>query len=202
LGAGGFNPPARLFPGIGGGMSEQVDPDGNRVEGFALTVLFSALSVTLLACIGIATRWGPESAGWWTRPMLMPGIALSLLVAANIITLARDIADLRRNPPSMVERAEGRAKLLGWLQPIEFLAYYGIYVFVIQHAGYFPSTLIFILVLMFRVKLTTPRWIIAGLGAAVFMVAVFRMGLGVWMPAPALYEIFPDGVRSALIRWF
>jgi nitrate reductase gamma subunit len=183
-------------------MSEQTQTEVNRIESFALTLLFSALSVTLLACIGIATRWGPESAGWWTRPMLMPGIALMLLVGANVITLARDIADLRRNPPSVAERAEGRGLLLGWLQPVEFLAYYGIYVFAIQHAGYFPSTLIFIMVLMFRVRLTTPRWILAGVCAALFMVAVFRVGLGVWMPAPELYELFPDGVRSALIRWF
>jgi nitrate reductase gamma subunit len=183
-------------------MSENLETDSNRIEGFALTLVFSALSVTLLASIGIATRWGPETAGWWTRPMLMPGIALVLLVAANLITLARDIADLRRHPPSAAERAEGRAKLLGWLLPLEFLAYYAIYVFAIQHAGYFPSTLIFIMVLMVRVRLTTPRWIIVGLAAAMFMVAVFRMGLGVWMPAPELYEIFPDGVRSALIRWF
>jgi nitrate reductase gamma subunit len=183
-------------------MSEQAETQTNRIEGFALTLLFSALSVTLLASIGIATRWGPETAGWWTRPMLMPGIALVLLVAANLMTLARDLADLRANPPTVAERAEGRALLLGWLQPVEFLAYYGIYVFAIQHAGYFPSTLIFIMVLLVRVRLTTPRWIIAGVGAALFMVAVFRVGLGVWMPAPELYEYFPDGVRSALIRWF
>ncbi len=183
-------------------MSEQIETDANRIEGFALTLLFSAISVTLLACIGIATRWGPDTAGWWTRPMLMPAIALCLLVGANVITLARDVIDLRRNPPSFAERAEGWTKLLGWLRPFEFLSCFGIYVFAIQHVGYFPSTLIFIMVLMLRVKLTAPRWIIAGLGAAIFMVAVFRIGLGVWMPAPAFYEYFPDGMRSALIRWF
>ncbi len=183
-------------------MSDQTETEANRIESFALILVFSAMSVTLLATIGIATRWGPESAGWWTRPMLMPGIALVLLVGANLITLARDIVDLRRKPPSAAERAEGRALLLGWLQPLEFLAYYGIYVFAIQHVGYFPSTLIFIMVLMVRVRLTTPRWIVAGLAAALFMVAVFRMGLGVWMPAPELYEYFPDAVRSTLIRWF
>jgi Tripartite tricarboxylate transporter TctB family len=183
-------------------MSDITEAEANRIESFALTLLFSALSGTLLACIGIATRWGPESAGWWTRPMLMPGIALVLLAGANLITLARDVADLRRNPPSAVEWAEGRRLLLAWLRPLEFLTYYAIYVFAIQHAGYFPSTLVFILVLLFRAQLTTPRWIVAGVAAAMFMVAVFRVGLGVWMPAPELYELFPDGVRSALIRWF
>ena len=183
-------------------MSEQANADTNRIEGFALTLLFSALSVTLLGCIGIATRWGPESGGWWTRPALMPGIALVLLVGANIITLARDIVDLRRRPPSATEWADGRRLVWAWLQPVEFLAYYGIYVFAIQHAGYFPSTLIFIMVLMVRVRLTTPRWIVAGTCAALLMVGVFRIGLGVWMPAPELYEYFPDAVRSMLIRWF
>jgi nitrate reductase gamma subunit len=187
-------------------MSETVSETGeapaNRIEGFALALIFAVLSVGLLASIGIATRWGPESGGWWTRPALMPGVALAVLVLANIITLARDVADIRRNPPSAAEWAEGRGLVLGWLRPVEFLAYYGIYIYAIQHIGYFPATLAFIMFLMVRVGLTAPRWIIAGIGTSLFMIGVFRMGLGVWMPAPELYDLFPDTVRSRLIRWF
>jgi nitrate reductase gamma subunit len=183
-------------------VSEAVEVPANRIEGFALALVFAVLSVALLTSIGVATRWGPESGGWWTRPALMPGVALAVLVLANLITLARDIADLRRNPPSTAEWAEGRALVLGWLRPVEFLVYYGIYIYAIQHVGYFPATLVFIMFLMLRVGLTAPRWIIAGIGTSLFMIGVFRMGLGVWMPAPELYDLFPDTVRSTLIRWF
>lgn len=181
------------------------DPDGpqaNRLESMALALAFAAISVVLLALIGVATRTGQASGGWWTRPAFAPGVALVVLVAANLITLWRDFADLRANPPSAAEWADAKGKMLGWLRPLEFLAYYALYIFAIQHLGYFPSTLIFVLGLLWRVGLTAPRWLLAGFGLSVFMIGVFRAGLGVWMPAPDFYDIFPDAIRLALMRWF
>lgn len=60
----------------------------------------------------------------------------------------------------------------------------------------------FILFLLWRVGLTAPRWILAGLGLSVFMIGVFRIGLGVWMPVPELYRLFPEAMQTSLIRWF
>jgi hypothetical protein len=182
-------------------MSAEPEIRANRLESLALTILFAAISSGLLALIGVATKSNAKG-GWWTQPWLMPGIALGLLVLANLITLWREVADLRANPPSTDEKVEGWTALLGWLRPLEFLFYYLLYVYSIQHAGYFPSTLVFVLFLLWRVGLTAPRWLLAGLGLIIFMIGVFRIGLGVWMPAPELYEIFPDAIRNALIRWF
>lgn len=181
-------------------MSAEPEARANRLESLALSILFAVISSGLLALIGVATK--ANSKGLWTQPWLMPGVALSLLAAANIITLWREIADLRRTPPSPQEAAEGWNALLGWFRPLEFLAYYAAYVWAIQHAGYLLSTLVFVFFLLWRVGLRAPRWQLAGLGLVVFMVGVFRIGLGVWMPAPELYEFFPEAVRTALIRWF
>ncbi|MFM7333471.1 MAG: tripartite tricarboxylate transporter TctB family protein [Tabrizicola sp.] len=182
-------------------MSAEPEPRANRLESLALTILFAVLSSGLLALIGVATRSNAKG-GWWTQPWLMPGIALGLLVLANLITLWEEAADLRANPLTAAEKAEGRALLLGWLRPLEYLGYYAIYIYAIQHLGYFPSTLVFVLFLLWRVGLTAPRWQLAGLALVVFMIGVFRMGLGVWMPAPEFYELFPGAIRTALIRWF
>jgi hypothetical protein len=182
-------------------MSAETETPANRLESLALSILFAAVSTGLLALIGVATKSNAKG-GWWTQPWLMPGIALGLLVAANLITLWREAADLRANPPTDAEKAEGRANILGWLRPLEFLGYYALYVYAIQHAGYFPSTLVFVFYLLWRVGLTAPRWQLAGLALVIFMIGVFRMGLGVWMPAPELYELFPDAIRNALLRWF
>ncbi len=178
----------------------QPEARANRLESLALSILFAAISSGLLALIGVATK--ANSKGWWTQPWLMPALALGILAAANILTLWREVADLRRNPPSPAEAAEGWQALLNWLRPLEFLAYYAAYVWSIQHAGYFLSTLVFVAFLLWRVGLRAPRWQLAGLALTLFMIGVFRIGLGVWMPAPELYEIFPDAVRTALIRWF
>jgi protein-S-isoprenylcysteine O-methyltransferase Ste14 len=180
------------------------DPDepANRLESLALALIFAAVSLLLLALIGVATKTGQASGGWWTRPAFAPGVALGILALANVVTVWRDVADLRARPPTAAERAEARALIAGWLRPFEFLAYYAAYIWAVQHAGYFPSTLVFVAFLLWRVGLTAPRWWLAGLGLSLFMVSVFRAGLGVWMPAPEFYDLFPDGVRMALIRWF
>jgi hypothetical protein len=182
-------------------MSEQEEP-ANRLESLVLALIFAAVSLVLLALIGVATRHGQASGGWWTRPAFFPGVALGLLALTNVITVWRDIADLRANPASTQERAEARVQMLRWLRPFEFLAYYAIYIWLIQHIGYFPSTLVFVMFLLVRVGLTAPKWLLAGLGLSLFMIGVFRAGLGVWMPAPEFYDMFPDGVRMTLLRWF
>ena len=183
-------------------MTDPDEPQANRLESMALALIFAAVSVLLLALIGVATRTGQASGGWWTRPAFAPGVALMVLTGANLITLWRDMADLRANPATADEWVEARAKMLAWLRPLEFLAFYAAYIWAIQHLGYFPSTLIFVLGLLWRVGLTAPRWMLAGFGLSVFMIGVFRAGLGVWMPAPDVYDLFPDAIRLALLRWF
>ncbi len=183
-------------------MTEPEEPEANRLESLLLCLIFSAVSVALLALIGVATRHGQASGGWWTRPALAPGAALVVLTLANLLTLWRDLADLRARPASEAEWAQARSKVLGWLRPLEFIAYFAAYVWAIQHVGYFPATLVFVLGLLWRVGLSAPRWMLAGVGLAVFMIAVFRAGLGVWMPAPGFYDLFPDDIRLALLRWF
>lgn len=183
-------------------MTDPDEPKANRLESMVLALIFGAVSVLLLALIGVATRTGQASGGWWTRPAFAPGVALTVLVAANLITIWRDLADLRAKPATAGEWSEAGAKMRGWLRPAEFLACYALYIWAIQHVGYFPSTLVFVLGLLWRVGLTAPRWIWAGFGLSLFMIGVFRAGLGVWMPAPEVYDLFPDAIRLALMRWF
>lgn len=178
------------------------EEQASRLESLALTLIFSLISVALLAAIGLATRWGPASGGWWTRPALAPGVALAILVLANLITLWRELSDLRKTPATAEERHAALGKIAGWLRPVEFLAYFAGYLWVLQHLGYFLSTLVFILFLMVRVKLTSPGWLLTGALTALALTAVFRMGLNVWMPVPEFYDLFPDAVRQALTRWF
>ena len=178
------------------------EQDANRLESLALTAIFTAISVVLLATISLATRYGPENSGWWTRPALAPGMALALLVFANVLTLWRDFAALRTYPATDAEWAEARANILGWFKPLEYLGYFSVYLFALQHLGYFPATLIFINGLLFRSGLRSARWMLTGALASVALVLIFRVGLGVWMPAPEVYDLFPNAMRLALIRWF
>ncbi|RID89806.1 tripartite tricarboxylate transporter TctB family protein [Gemmobacter lutimaris] len=182
-------------------MSDET-PEANRLESLLLNGIFALVAVGLLALIGKATGRGVASGGWWTRPALAPGFALVLLVGANIFTLGRAIVDLRARPPSAEEWRDARTRVLGWLRPLELLAYFGLYLWLTIHIGYFLATFAFVMWLMLRTGLNSPRWLLAGAALTVALVLIFRVGLGVWMPSPGYYDAAPEAVRSYLIRWF
>lgn len=177
-------------------------PEANRLESLLLNLIFAAVSAVLLALIFTATKHGSATAGWWTRPALAPGVALSLLLLANGLSLWRAVSELRAVPPSPDEWQDARARIIGWLRPVEFLVYFAAYLWLIHVIGYLGATLIFVLWLLVRVGFRTPGWLLAGVALVAALILIFRMGLGVWMPAPPLYDLFPDSFREILIRWF
>lgn len=174
----------------------------NRVETLVLTTVFTVVTATLYALLPAQTRSGPESAGWWTQPWLMPTILLSVLLLANTIALLKDVVHLRKQPSTADEREDARAEIAGWFRPLEFFLYFLAYLWSLGQLGYFLSTAVFIQFLLYRVKLRTLHWRVMGLLAAIALTAVFRWGLGVWVPTAALYDLFPDLVRKFLTRWF
>jgi Tripartite tricarboxylate transporter TctB family len=181
--------------------AEQHDK-ANRVETFALTAIFAVVSIVLLALLPVQTRSGPQNAGWWTQPWLMPGIALSVLVVANLISLLRDVQSLRRSPALPVEKTSAVFHIQGWFKPLEFFVYFMGYLGLLGYLGYFLSTALFLQFILYRVGLRTTAWRLRGLCAAILMTAIFRWGLGVWVPTAELYDFFPDTIRKFLTRWF
>jgi hypothetical protein len=174
----------------------------NRLESLALNLIFCAVALGLLGAIGWATRTGPADAGWWTRPALMPGVALTILAIANLLTLWRAGRDLRRQPPDAAEWGAARAQIIGWLKPLEYLAYFAVYLWAVHVLGYVIATTVFIQWLLFRVGLRSRRWVLTGFLAALALMLVFRVGLRVWMPSPEFFDLAPEPLRSALFRWF
>jgi hypothetical protein len=174
----------------------------NRVETLALTSVFTVVTAALFFLLPLQTKSGPESAGWWTQPWLMPTILLSILLLANLVSLLKDLAGFRKMPPSAKEKTEAKTEILGWFRPLEFFAYFLGYLWSLAYLGYFLSTALFIQFLLYRVNLRTTRWRVMGLLAALALTAIFRWGLGIWVPTASLYDLFPDVVRKFLTRWF
>ena len=174
----------------------------NRVETLALTSVFTIVTAALFFLLPVQTKSGPESAGWWTQPWLMPTILLSILLLANVVSLIKDVASFRKVPSAPAERVEAKSEIVGWFRPLEFFAYFLAYLWSLAHLGYFLSTAAFVQFLLYRVKLRTTRWRLMGLLAALALTAIFRWGLGIWVPTASLYDLFPDIVRKFLTRWF
>lgn len=178
-----------------------MNSEANRLESLALNAIFALVSAILLAAIGFATGQGSDSAGWWTRPALAPGVALAILLGCNVVTLFRAGAELRAAPPTSEEWGSARAKLIDWIRPMEYLAYFAVYLWALHHVGYTLASIVFVQWLLYRVGLRTNRWRLAGLALVIAMVLVFRIGLGVWMPAPDVYDLLPEGLNNIATRW-
>lgn len=174
----------------------------NRVESFALNGVFAAISFALFAALPVATSSGPDNSGWWTQPWTMPLVALTLLCVGNAVTLVLAGRDLMANRPSPEELTEAAAAIRGWFRPVEFFAYFLGYIWLLGRAGYFLSTVLFIQLLLFRVGLRQTRWVIGGVVAALALTAVFRWGLGIWVPTADLYDLFPGAARKFATKWF
>lgn len=183
-------------------MQGKSDIQSNRIEALLLCVIFTAISVALFLALDAATRPGRATAGWWTKPAFAPGVALAVLCLANIWTLARYSLSFWHEPATRGEWREARRIILNWWRPLEFLAYFAVYIWALGLIGYTPATLVFVLGLMWRTGLRSARWLMVGAAFALVMTAIFRWGLGVWMPTADLYDALPAPWRNWAIRWF
>ncbi len=174
----------------------------NRVETLALTTVFTVATALLFFLLPVQTRSGPETAGWWTQPWLMPTILLSILLIANVVSLLKDIVGIRKRPATVEETDDAKFEIIGWFRPLEFFVYFLGYLWSLAYLGYFLSTAVFIQFLLYRVKLRSTHWRVMGLLSALALTAIFRWGLGIWVPTAELYDLFPDVTRKFLTRWF
>ncbi len=166
---------------------------------YSLMLLFAVGGLLLLP---IATSSGPSKQGWWTQPIFMPALTLSIIVVPALILCWRHFRSMRANPDLRPGSRATRVELWQWLKPVEFFVYYVLYIWLLSLIGYFLSSLIFILLLSWRVGLRSKTWMLIALLFAITLVALFRWGLGVWVPQADLYELFPKDMRIFLMKNF
>lgn len=99
-------------------------------------------------------------------------------------------------------RLPGRLReVLVWTRSLEFVAWFTVYVLIVPIVGYLPATVALALSLALRLGYRSRRALVSTVLFAVAVVLIFRAGLGVRIPAGALYEYLPDAIRPfALIN--
>ncbi|WP_422367471.1 tripartite tricarboxylate transporter TctB family protein [Pelagibius sp.] len=126
-----------------------------------------------------------------SQPGFWPAIGVGMMVtfgAAHLLSTW--------NAP----RLPGRLReVLVWARALEFVAWFVAYVLIVPVVGYLPATLILALGLGMRLGYRSPRSLVAAALFAVVVVLVFRTGLGVRIPAGALYDYLPAPIRSFAI---
>ena len=86
-----------------------------------------------------------------------------------------------------------------WFGPIEFVAYFLIYVYLVPWLGYLPSTLLVFPLLVLRAGYRGRKYLFLSWLVGLVIVILFKSLLQVKIPGGELYSLFPDAIRNFLI---
>lgn len=94
------------------------------------------------------------------------------------------------------------AELRAWLASIEYVAWFMCYVWLVPITGYLLTTIAFCLLLALRCGYRSRRAMLSAAGTALCIVVLFKSLLAVKIPAAAIYEWLPSGLRNFMIIYF
>ena len=105
----------------------------------------------------------------------------------------------RRN--DKLDLAELWSELLRWLKAVEYFAWFMAYVVAVPMLGYLPVTIVFCLLLVWRLVYREPRLFVSAILVAAGTVILFKSFLQVKIPGGAVYEYLPEGLRNFMILY-
>lgn len=153
---------------------------------------FFTLSLILLSQLGNQASW-LASTKWSSQPALWPTIAvIGMTVFAALNWFSALVSP----------RIEGRwQEVAVWFRALEFVIWFMAYVIAVPRAGYLPSTILFAMLLAFRMGYRSKRMLAASVLTAIAVVVVFKSFLQVKVPGGQLYEYLPDAIRSFMLTY-
>jgi hypothetical protein len=162
---------------------------GQRI--FAICVLLCA--ITLLFFADTELKW-KRNASFHVQPGFWSIMAISGMAIFAIIQLVMS--------PWKFTRPVGFDSwqwLRNWFGPVEFVAYFLIYVYLVPWLGYLPSTLLVFPLLVIRAGYRGFKYLAYSWIVGLFIVILFKSLLQVKIPGGELYSIFPDAIRNFLV---
>jgi hypothetical protein len=164
-----------------------------RTGTVAFGVALSVIALLLLVLIGEQTKF-IEGVKFIAQPRFWPGLSL---IGFAITAIAYFYTAYK---PGDTDPADTlRAELFTWLRPLEYTAYFMIYVITVSKLGYIFATLIFCPLIVLRSGYRDKRFIWSAMGFGLIVVLFFKTFLSIKIPGGALYEYFPDAVRNFMI---
>ena len=157
------------------------------------SVAFLLFSLLLLVSLPGQNTWVGKTK-LFAQPAFWPYAAVSSMVFFASLHLISALVS-----PAL----DGRWKEIWfWFKSVEYAGWFMIYVMIVPQLGYLPSTVVFAVVLTFRLGYRSAKML---LSAAVFgcvVVIIFKTFLQVKVPGGALYELLPNGLRSFMLTYF
>lgn len=130
----------------------------------------------------------------FAQPRFWPAVSLIGMVAFSSFHLMGSV---------LSKRIPGRWKeVLSWLLAFEYAGWFIAYAAVVPYGGYLPTTVLFALLLTWRVGYRNKRAFVSAVVSAVVIVVLFKTLLAVNLPAGKVYEALPDGLRQIMLTYF
>jgi cation transport ATPase len=152
--------------------------------------LILAGSVLLLCFLPSETQWIDTKRGWYTQPILSPSLGLGVLALFSLVrciqSLFQDYQHGYFSIDKLVDSAQNyRVALLS-------AALFFVYVHTLSITGFFITTVVFVTVLLWLSRLLNRAWFFYTLMTTALLVLIFRVGVNVWLPDVALYDLLPE----------
>lgn len=156
-------------------------------------IVFLAFSLFLLANLGSQTVW-KSSGKLVAQPRFWPAVSLGGMTLFALLHVLGSVSS---------PREQGRwREVLRWLRSLEFAGWFIAYAALVPIIGYLPSTLLVSVLLVLRCGYGDGRLILTTVGLGFAIVVIFRGVLQVKLPAGAIYDYLPDGIRQVFFIYF
>lgn len=158
-----------------------------RPGDLVFAVAFVAFALFLLWCLPTQAPW-QKGVAFAAQPALWPTISILGMVGFGVLHWIGSVCS---------PRIAGRwREMFIWGRALEFGGWFIAYVLILPVVGYLPASLIFAITLTLRLGYRSARALAAAAALAVVTVLLFRGLLHANVPAGAIYQHLPDGVRA------
>jgi hypothetical protein len=156
-------------------------------------MLFAVFSFFLLSQIENQTVW-KSGMQLFSQPSFWPRASLySMAIFSCLLLLSSTLSP----------RIDGRwEEVFRWISSLEYVAWFLAYVVLVPILGYLFCSLLFPVLLTYRVGHRSWKWALIAATSGLMVVLVFKTGLGTKIPGGAVYEFLPDSARSFMLTYF
>ena len=160
---------------------------------FAFVLALTAF--LLLSQIGEQTKW-IKGLDLLQQPRFWPALCLIGMSIFATGYLATSMIERNRQGLYPFFPTE---ELLNWVRPVEYVAYFMLYVFAVPFLGYLPATILLCPLLCLRAGYRDGKILLLSVIVAVVIVVVFKTMLQVKIPGGQAYDLLPAAMRNFMI---
>lgn len=157
------------------------------------SIAFVVFALVLAINLPSQNTWA-SGTKFLAQPAFWPYAAVGAMVFFGILHLLSSLAS-----PALPGRWR---EMAFWLRSVEYAGWFMIYVVAVPQIGYLGATILFAVVLTYRLGYRGAPYFISAVVFAIVVVVVFKALLQVKVPGGAVYELLPTALRSFMLTYF